>query len=220
MKNFKILLILAMFIIISPVMVKAENFTWPSTGYLGDWRYKSDNRIAGGHTGVDIWSTPSGDWIDNISGKSSAIYAAYTGKVVWEGSIGFVVYHSDSLYTNYWHIKDRKVSTNSLVDTNTLLGYQDYDVKVHLHITVSSSGSDAGNVDPSPYFGLQLNVNNPNVEPAGKYVARASCGSPNVLIQGNIITAPYICQASSSIVIQPETTINSSGSNEAKFFIQ
>jgi len=143
----KILIIIGLLFVFNSIFIvriKAENFTWPSDGYLG-WRFYQDTNGADPsgigktyHTGIDIWSNPDGGWNGGVQGNSNAIYSAYPGTVFYTDYLGLQIKHKDGLYTNYWHVKNRNVSVGNTVDTNTLLGYQDYSNTVNVHITVTT----------------------------------------------------------------------------------
>lgn len=198
-----------------PAYVNAEAFIWPSDGYIG-WKYYTDTNGQEGingtyHTGIDIWGQQNGDWNNGITGNSNAVYSAYQGQVIYVDSLGLIVEHSPTLYTKYWHLRNRQVSTSSNVSTNTILGYQDFANAVHIHVTVASSsaGYDADyTLDPSSYFGAQLNVNNPNPVPWLYQVSRnTSCGGSEVTIANQNITGSSNCSATNLIKILPETNI-------------
>lgn len=172
--NMKKIVIIIFLFLTFPLKISAESFTWPTSGYIG-WRYYTDTAGQEGidgtyHTGIDIWGREDGSWNDS-NGGSNSVYATYNGQVIYVDSLGLIVKHSDSLYTKYWHVKDITVGASNNVDSNTLLGYQDMaGGAVHLHLTIASSavGSDANStLDPSPYFGIQLDIRQPDVVPWG-----------------------------------------------------
>lgn len=202
--KFKLLILLfvIMLLISLPLKVFAvESFTWPTNGWIG-WKYLDDN---GNHTGIDIWSNQNGGW--NSDGTGNPVYAVYPGTLIWEGEAGFIVKHNDNLYTDYWHLKNRQVHPNAIVNSTTLMAYQDLNVTVHLHLTVSTNNSESGKVDPSPYFGLQLNASNPN--PIGyltNYVQTGvGCGGSNVIKSNWNVNGSLDCDATNSITINPNS---------------
>lgn len=204
-KKVFIFLFLITLLLVLPLKVSAtESFSWPTSGWIG-WKYLDDN---GNHTGIDIWSNQNGGW--NTDGSGNPVYAAYPGTLIWEGDTGFIVKHNDNLYTDYWHLKNRQVHPSTYVDSNTLMAYQDMNVTVHLHLTVSTNNSESGKVDPSPYFGLQLNAQNPN--PIGyltNYVqAGNGCGGIIVVKSNWNVNNTLDCGASSSITINPDSILN------------
>lgn len=201
--------------------VKAESFSWPSTGYLG-WIYKSDS---GSHTGVDIWSNTDGGWNNDVTGSSNGIYAAYPGDLIWIGTDGIILQHSGNLYTNYWHLKDRQIALWSEVDEQTLMGYQnESNGIVHVHVTVSATSSDSGHINPSSYFGLQLDYSQPNSISWLHSVTNAStsdqCNYP--IIQRDLLVVEagytYNCSALDSITLTSNVHIKE-GAN-ARFYLQ
>lgn len=223
MKKILLTLLLILFVII-PVKLKAESFTWPSDGYLG-WRFYDDTNQAdqsgfpvniGGvihymHTGIDIWSNADGLWNGHIDGNSNPVYAVYPGTVFYRDYQGIQIKHSNTLYTNYWHIKNITVNVNDVVDANTLVGYQDMAATVHVHLTVTtapmqgSNHDNTGAFDPTSYFGVNLDVRN-NAVNYGTQVKRNSCGGSSVSIANQNISGNFDCAASISITVNPTTT--------------
>ncbi len=220
MKKLSLLIIFSVALLF-PIVVKAETFTWPSDGYLG-WRYYQNTNGQEGingtyHTGIDIWSNADGGWNNDVVGSSNPVYPAYQGSVVYVDSLGIIIKHSNSLYTKYWHIRNRKVSVNNSVNTISILGYQDYASAVHVHVTVASSasGGDASNtLDPSDYFGVELDVRKSNVAPWGYHVTHG-CGGSEVTISNQDISN-LNCSANNSIKIYPNVKIYPN----SRFFIQ
>lgn len=209
MKKYKLkismlILVVSLFLIFPLKVCATESFSWPTTGWVG-WRYLDNN---GNHTGIDIWSNQDGGW--NSDGSSNPVYAVYPGTLIWEGDIGFIVKHNDNLYTNYWHLKNRQVHPTSSVDSTTLMAYQDMNVTVHLHLTVSTSNSESGKVDPSPYFGLELNMQNSNVIGylTNHVQSGNGCGGSNIVKSNWNISGPMDCGASNSITITPSSILN------------
>ncbi len=206
--------------------VNAESFVWPSEGYLG-WRFYSNTNNKEGiggtyHTGVDIWSNSNGGWNNGVYGDSNPVYSAYTGQVYFVDSLGMIIKHNNTLYTKYWHIRNRQVSVNNNVNINTVIGYQDFAETVHIHVTVASSGvgHDADYVlDPSAYFGVQLDVRKSDVVPSGYHVTRSGCGGNNAMISNTVISGNFDCTSTDTINIQPETSIIS-GNGTVIFHIQ
>lgn len=200
--------------LIQPSIVLTQTLVWPTSGWIG-YRYRNPTTYCGGncHTGIDIWSNQNGGWNNGVTGSSNPIYPAASGTIIWEDNHGFYISHGNNLYTIYYHIKDRTVGVNSVVDTTTLLGYQDIDVAVHLHLTVATGPSDSNHTDPSPYFGLQLNTTKPN--PVG-YLSHhvehnnSVCSGTDITKINWNASGHLICTASNSIRVLPESTINSS----------
>jgi len=219
------LILLLLGTMFSTVIVHAESFTWPSAGYLG-YKYLTQSNhswdIEGKyHTGLDIWSNTNGGWNNGVVNSSNAIYSAYPGKVEQiYGTPGILIKHNDNLYTKYWHVRDIQVAVNQYVDTNTILAYQTYDGTVHVHVTIASApgSKDADNViDPSSYFGLQLNANKPNLEAWLYEVKRLNgCGGAIVTLSNYNNTGSGLCSATSQITILP----NSYLSGNQTYFIQ
>jgi hypothetical protein len=154
-------------------------FVWPSTGYIG-YIYGRD-----GHNAVDIWTNTSGT--GNVGSKGNPIYAVAGGAVhrIFSDSSGVnmvvgVEHASLGLWTWYWHMADEYSSESYItpglyigqpVSADTLLGHQGnrrweglYDIIVHLHFGVSdvNRSENQFGIDPSPYFSLALNWNDPN----------------------------------------------------------
>jgi len=210
--NRKIIVIIIVLTILqlSKVNVHAVSFIWPSTGYIG-YRYNGNS-----HNGVDVWSQSDGGWNGDVEGVSNAVYSAYLGDVVYKDSSGYIIKHNDTLYSNYWHIRNKQVSVGDTVNTNTIIGYQDIaNNVVHLHLTVSATSSGSGHVDPSPYFGMQLNMSEPDPIASGTYVERPNaCGLNNVVLQGqNYGSGSSLdCSATNSVRILPDFTA-ANGSN-------
>lgn len=213
----KVFLLIAFLFLAASTPVHAENFVLPSDGYLG-WRYYQNTNGYEGingtyHTGIDIWSNANGGW--NSDGGSNPIYAAYPGHVFFRDYLGLQIKHNDNLYTNYWHVKDFRVALNNNVDTNTLLGFQDNAGVVHVHVTITTTPLTGNNrdhtapLDPSPYFGVQLDVRNPNVLPYGARVERNSgqqCNVANVIISREI-NGNFTCRATNFISIRPNSRL-------------
>lgn len=194
-----------------PTTVSAvESFSWPSSGYIG-WIYKSNGSS---HTGVDIWSNSDGGWNNDVVGQSNPVYPAYSGNIVFVGGVapkqGVIINHSPNLFSNYWHLINIPVSFGQYTNTGTLLGHQDNDVTVHVHVTVSSTNQENGHIDPSTYFSSQLNATLPNALPTGTYVEAGAggCGGSDVVKSNWISSGPVNCAASNSITIYPESTVN------------
>ncbi|MEO6728798.1 MAG: M23 family metallopeptidase [Candidatus Dojkabacteria bacterium] len=222
-------IVVLLFIVININGIHLNAYSWPSDGYVGyrfgdTISYSSPHTDANGtyypnfHNGIDIWSTQNGGWINGQVNNSNPIYAVTNGTVNWIGGSGLIIKNDDGLYSNYWHVKNLAVSTSTRVDSNTLLGYQNYDVAVHVHITISTTASDSGHVDSTPYFntnGYELDVRKQNAMPAGTYVSReSSCAGSNIILSNlNIGNGnSYNCSASQTISLLPNSTFLS-GSN-------
>ena len=153
------------------------DFTWPSTGYIG-WLFSNS------HSGIDVW-TKKNDCTNAGNARGNPVYPAYAGRVVLvlpdpRGvKQAVVIYHPEiNLYTRYFHMADEytgesfvNVVVNQEVNTSTRLGFQgnrrwytnaNESICVHLHFTMSINSSSTGAIDPSPYYGIQLNAEAPN----------------------------------------------------------
>jgi murein DD-endopeptidase MepM/ murein hydrolase activator NlpD len=177
------------------ITAPSATFVWPSTGYIGYIYGRS------GHNAIDIWTNTSGT--GNVGSKGNPVYAVADGTIytIFGDSDGLpmvvgVQHASLGLWTWYWHMADEYnyvsyitpgLYIGQAVSPDTLLGYQGnrrwegmYDVIVHLHFGVSNVARSENQygIDPSPYFGLPLNWNDPNHVPWMYYVERPSrcCG--------------------------------------------
>ncbi|MEO6728529.1 MAG: M23 family metallopeptidase [Candidatus Dojkabacteria bacterium] len=226
-KYLKTFFILFIINISLPLTIKAESFVWPTDGYVG-WRFYDDTNgfdtsgfkvlIDGTyhymHTGVDIWSTSDGGWNNDVVNSSNPVYSAYQGTVYYTDYLGIQVKHSNTLYTNYWHLRNVAVSSNDTVSTSTILGYQDDgNGIVHVHLTVTTAAMEGSNhdntgaIDPTPYFGTELDVRQTGtVISWGTFVKHGPCGLDNVVIQQNM-TGDFTCTATNSIIILPTSIL-------------
>ncbi len=187
MKKISIkILVLFTFGILNVTPILASPYMWPSDGFVG-YRFGDTTTYISPHTnpdgslnnhfhnGIDIWSNANGGWNDGHSQSSNPVYAVSSGVVIWIGGGGLIIRNSDEKYSNYWHVRNLQVSIGQSVNTSTVLGYQDNDVVVHVHVTLSTTASDAGHIDPTPYFetnGYSLHVGNSNLMPWGTRIQR------------------------------------------------
>jgi hypothetical protein len=136
------------------------------------------------HNGVDIWTSNPGSFTGNPNGFNGSS-KGYPIKTAADGILrqfyqfngvtyGLRIYHpSVNQTTFYWHMGDYAgtsyVETATLVaggtyPAGTFLGYQgnlaaNGSPVVHLHVSVVNGdvGGDAGAIDPSAFFGRDLN---------------------------------------------------------------
>lgn len=217
----------------------AESFAWPSSGYIG-WLYAYNTQTAEGtHTGIDIWSNTNGQWNNNNQiGNGNPVYSAYGGTVVYKGDNpstgdGYIIYHSQGLYTAYWHVANKQKVLGNSVAINEYIGNQTASNPnglgsasanaVHLHFTVLSSGRDSysNSKDPSNYLGRQLKYGQTGAPGwLNTYVnagVSGLCNGQSVIIQNQNISGSLSCAAGQSITILPYTSIV--GGN-IRFYIQ
>ncbi len=153
--------------------------TWGKSGYV--WRSPTTYTTADGeqkHDGVDILQTNNTDGTEPVYAVADG-YLHSSDRQIWldvdintsayPGTRSHVVVYYTHLQsydgtTSYIDPQFRNVSETSkkFVTQGTYLGKQgSYDPGqpklTHLHISVNSAKGEANNIDPSPYFGLNLN---------------------------------------------------------------
>lgn len=175
----------------SPNIVSAESFTqcsgapliWPTYGKRGwyIWNSTTSYQTQDGdykHDGVDILQV-------NQQENVEPVYAAHDGYLTWvktgalrldiniASNYDVPVHH---VYLYYAHMADNSGensyilpkyigATHMWVNKGDLLGKQGRkgtaDELVHLHISVSTTASESGNIDPTKYFGdINLDASN------------------------------------------------------------
>ena len=185
-------------------------FVWPTTGYIG-WIYNQ-----GGHNGVDIWTSTNCNENSTSQGNPVYAAASgtldYRYKIpggVYDGvRIDYGTVNGVHIWSHYWHLGSLNPQTGEQtsfvvgsvgnVDAQTVVGYQGNLMRdgneggiqttcVHLHVTIANGSADSDDIDPSPYFGENLNWNDSNhvewhhyVEhPSGGTCSAPSLNSPN-----------------------------------------
>lgn len=230
------LLIILLIALFSPSVISAAPYVWPSEGYVGyrfgdTTNYVSPHTNSDGsvnnyfHNGIDVWSNTDGGWNGGQTNSSNPIYSVTTGTVAWVGGSGLIISNSDGKYSNYWHVRNLQVSAGSSVNSSTLLGYQDMAVAVHVHITISTTASDTGHIDPTSYFetnGYNLAVYGNNVMPWGTYVTRSGstsgCSGTNMILSNVSISSG----SSFNCGVSQQITVNNSvfmAGSEVRLFI-
>ncbi len=101
------------------------------------------------HSGVDLAPPTSGAWSQSPpSAHSMAPGVVVLAQSLWlEGNM-VVVYHGDSIYTTYCHLKNMRVKVGALVAVGTPVGH------------VGSTGHSSG-----PHLHLALRIHGVNVDP-------------------------------------------------------
>lgn len=193
-----------------------STFLWPSTGYLG-YLYGRE-----GHLAIDVWTRTDGG--GNDGSRGNPIYSVADGSVytIFDDGDGVAmvvgIQHSGlGLWTWYWHMADEYNPVSFIdpslyigqpVTSSTYIGDQGnrrwqglYDIIVHLHFGVSNvpySQNQYG-LDPSPYFNLALNWNDPNHLPWHYYIERPSgCHCCSKLGGSKTVTWDSFAQAAAS----------------------
>jgi len=202
-------------------------FQWPTDGYVG-YIYRRPVSYAAYHNGIDIWTNRGGS--GNQGSKGNAVYPPYSGRVSWvytdpDGvQQGVRVEHGSvdgtKLWTHYWHMADEYTGQSYIeagllgqqVDTNRLLGYQGNrrwnrwgDIIVHLHLTLANGSADSNDIDPSPYFGTELNWNDPEHIGWHHYVER---------------TSHPTCPSSGGVILYKDANYDCGGEGEGRGYVR
>lgn len=208
------------FLLLTPNLVEAQEFKWPTDGFIG-WKYYTETNRPEGiegkyHTGIDIWGREDGGWNDNNEGSSNGVYSVSQGQIIWAepNESGIIIKHNDNLYTKYWHLINHEVVVGDSVDSSSLLGYQGRAGNVvHLHLTVASSsiGYDRDStLDPSAYFGVQLDERGIDPVPWMFKVTRLDvlnqCKDRSFMVV-NTYNKDYICGVKDIIYVTPNARI-------------
>lgn len=119
------------------------------TDPYGLQRLTGSQKESAGHNGVDLAAPEGQKWhrsAPNAISMASGV-VVYSGRLWLEGNT-VIVYHGDTLYTSYCHLRSRAVRRGDLVRSGHVVG------------VIGSTGNSSG-----PHLHLTFRINGVNVDP-------------------------------------------------------